>query len=94
MRSSPPIRDLRFVPASAPLRCRGLLGWTSLTRGDLQLDCLAVRRTADGRHALSFPARTDQAGEQHPYYRPVDRQTQEAIEAEVLGELRRRGVLP
>lgn len=85
------VRDVRFAAANAVLRNKGLLGWVICTYGDLQLDCLQVRRTADGRYAIGFPSRTDANGVLHPIVRPLDQAARDAIEGQVLTELRRRG---
>jgi hypothetical protein len=66
----------------------GLLGWiTCRLNGRLQLDGLALRKTLDGRHTLSFPARRDGAGRQRFYLRPLDDATREAIEQQVFKAL-------
>ncbi len=66
----------------------GLLGWVSCSiNGSLRLDGIAVRRTADGRLALSFPARRDDAGRRHFYIRPVDDLARRAIEHTVFAAL-------
>lgn len=68
----------------------GLLGYLSVAYGDLVLDSIVLRRTADGRFALSFPARTDRAGRRHSFIRPADDQARQAIEAELLWQLGER----
>ncbi len=89
------VSDLRFAAANPALRSKGLLGWANLSLdGKIQLDCLAVRRTVSGEIALSFPSRTDASGVMHPYYMPLDDEIRRAIESQVIGELRARGVLP
>ena len=88
------VTDIRFAAANAALRSKGLLGWVCLNvDGTLQLDCLALRRTAAGEYALSLPCRTDANGIMHPYYRPLADETRRAIEVQVVDELRRRGML-
>lgn len=94
MRSSIAVSEIRFAPANTALRSKGLIGWVCCSYGDLQLDGLRVLRTGDGRHSLGFPTRTDERGIRHPYYRPLDQESRDAIEAAVLGELRRRGLIP
>ena len=69
----------------------GLLGYLSVAYGDLILDGIVLRRTADGRCVLSFPARTDRSGRRHSYIRPVDDEARRQIEAVILGELGQRG---
>ena len=68
----------------------GLLGFLSVTDGNLVLDGICLRRTSDGRYALSFPARTDRAGRKHSYIRPADDEARQAIEAEILWQLGER----
>lgn len=65
----------------------GLLGYLSVSYGSLVLDGLVLRRTADARYALSFPARTDRAGRRHSYIRPANDEVRKAIEAELLWQL-------
>ncbi len=67
--------------------CTGLLGYLSVTYGDLVLDGIVLRRTSEGRFALSFPARTDRAGKRHSYIRPVDDAARQAVERELLRQL-------
>jgi DNA-binding cell septation regulator SpoVG len=88
------ISDIRFAPACADLREKGLLGWVCCSlNGELQLDGIAVRRTRDGRYVLSFPARTDSNGVTHDYVRPLSSDVRDAIQVQVIGTLRRRGFL-
>jgi hypothetical protein len=64
----------------------GLLGFLSLHYGVLIVDGVTVRRTAEGRLALSFPERRDGKGRRHPVVRPVDDAARRAIEAAVFGQ--------
>ena len=64
----------------------GLLGYLSIFYGDLALDGLTVRRTANGRLTLSFPERRDARGRRHPYIRPNDDDARQQIERAVFGE--------
>jgi hypothetical protein len=63
---------------------RGLLGFLSLAYGDLILDGVAVRRTADGRMTLSWPERRDRLGRAHPYLRPISDEARRRIEHAVF----------
>jgi len=81
------ITNLHVVPAGDADRARGLLGFASFTLGSFRLDSVALRRTRDGRFALSFPVRHDRSGRQHSIIRPVDDATRRAIEAAVLASL-------
>ncbi|MBZ0154103.1 MAG: hypothetical protein K8J09_21470 [Planctomycetes bacterium] len=67
-----------------------MLGFISVTYGTLVLDGICLRRTAEGRYTLSFPARTDRAGRRHPYIRPVDDSVRQEIEREILWQLGER----
>lgn len=79
-----------WVRGSEDDRRAGLLGFLSLIYGDLVLDGVVLRRTADGRHALSFPARTDRAGRRHSYIRPIDDKIRQDVEREILWQLGER----
>ena len=68
----------------------GLLGWISVEYGSLILDGITLRRSADGRFILSFPARTDRAGRRHSYIRPADDAARKAIQATILAQLGQR----
>ena len=65
----------------------GLLGWISVELHNVILDGITLRRTTDGRFALSFPARTDREGRRHSVIRPVDDLARKSIEREILGQL-------
>jgi DNA-binding cell septation regulator SpoVG len=66
----------------------GLLGWIQCrVNRSLLLDGLTLRRTQDGRLALSFPARRDRAGNQRFYVRPLDDETRCEIERQVFAAL-------
>ena len=84
------VRVRTWVRGSEDDARTGLLGWLSVEYGSLVLDGIVLRRTADGRYALSFPARTDRAGRRHSYIRPADDEARNAIEAEILWQLEER----
>ena len=92
--NDPDVRVRTWVKASDAEIRTGLLGFMSIEYGDLILDSIVLRRTADGRFALSFPARTDRAGRRHPYLRPVDDEARREIEREILAQLSEREVAP
>ena len=79
-----------WVHASASDVRTGLLGYLTVAYHDLILDSVVLRRTADGRFALSFPARTDRGGRRHPFVRPADDEARKAIEREILSQLTER----
>jgi DNA-binding cell septation regulator SpoVG len=79
---------IELVTAGPEAAETGLIGFiTCRLNHALQLDGLALRKTQDGRHVLSFPARRDHAGRQRFYVRPLDDETREAIESQVLSAL-------
>ena len=84
------VRVRTWVKAGEAEIKSGLLGFLSVTYGNLVLDGICLRRTSDGRYALSFPARTDRAGRKHSYIRPADDEARQAIEAEILWQLGER----
>lgn len=84
------VRVHSWTPASAADVRSGLLGFVAAQYGNLILDCLAVRRTADGRIVLSYPARTDRGGRRHAIVRPLDDAAREELEREVLRQIGER----
>jgi hypothetical protein len=88
------VTAIRFAPASAPFISKGCLGWVCAEYAGLRLDGLRVRRHEDGHYSLGFPSRVDANGVEHAFFRPLDQGARDSIEAQVLGELRRRGQLP
>ncbi len=86
----PGIRIRTWVRATDSDLRGGLLGYLSVVYGDLVLDAITLRRTAHGRLALSFPAKTDRSGRRHSYFRPIDDDARCAIERAVLGEIAAR----
>ena len=82
------VSDVRFTPASAIDQRSGVLGWMTFIVGEgLRIDNVAVRRTRDGRIALSFPARRSRDGRQHPLVHPVDDRSRRRLEREILARL-------
>ena len=81
------LTDVRFKAADANALQTGLLGWLTFSIGPLQVDGVTLRRTADGRTTLSFPARRDRAGRQHFYVRPLNDDARRVIEHQVLRAL-------
>ena len=83
----PDISVRTWIRASTDETRSGLLGYLSIRYGDLLLDGVVLRRTSQGRLALSFPARTDRGGRRHSFIRPIDDDARRAIEAALLGQL-------
>lgn len=84
------VRVRSWVRATETEIRTGMLGFLSVEYGDLILDGIVLRKTAEGRYALSFPARTDRAGRRHSFIRPVDDGARKEIERQVLGQLGQR----
>lgn len=82
------IRIRSWVRASAEDQRDGLEGYLSLFVGLLVVDNITLRRTAEGRYALSFPRRTSKSGQHHAIVRPIDDQARQAIEHHLLAQLR------
>ena len=85
--AEPQIRIRSWVKASESEIRTGLLGYLSVFYGDLVLDGIVLRRPADGRFALSFPARTDKSGRRHSYIKPASDEVRQDIERELLRQL-------
>jgi hypothetical protein len=82
------ISGVGFTRATADDVRRGLLGYVTLTFAELLLlDGVTLRLTETGKHALSFPSRTDKQGRRHPYYRPLDDRARQIIERAVFDVL-------
>ena len=82
-----PVADVRLVAASFVQVRTGLLGWLSCRYGGLLIDGVTLRQKSDGSLALSWPARRDSRGRDHPVVRPMDDAARRALEAAILGEL-------
>lgn len=79
------VSGIGFTPATPEEVRRGLVGYITLTFADLLLlDGVTLRVTESGRHALSFPCRTDARGHRHPYFRPQDDRARRVIERAVF----------
>jgi len=87
MSTRPRVTAVRLTRARA---ANGLIGWLGCTVAGLHLDGLTLRRTRNGRFAISFPCRRDGHGRKHPIVRPRDA----SLERAILSALRRQGALP
>ncbi len=93
MRELPVVSEVRLVVATEPDQRRGLLGYVCmLIDGCLCVDGVALRRTREGRLALSFPCRKDGAGQKHYVVRPLDNAARVSIECQVLAALGLEGM--
>ena len=89
----PKIRVRTWADATDAEARTGLIAYLSVTYGALVLDGIALRRTAEGRFALSFPERTDRAGRRHAIVRPADAAARQEIERQILAQLGQRAEL-
>ena len=82
------IDNVHLTSSSSSDVLDGLLGWIRCSiNGELFLDGLTLRRTADGRLTISFPARRDRSGRLHPCVRPADDTVRRTIEDQVFAAL-------
>jgi DNA-binding cell septation regulator SpoVG len=82
-----------YRPARSLDVAAGLLGYARVQVGDLVVDSVAIRRARDGRHLISLPSRRDRGGVEHSVVAPVSSAVGRELEALVLADLRRQGVL-
>jgi DNA-binding cell septation regulator SpoVG len=81
------VSEVCLTSASREDQARGYLGRVKFVlNGRLRLD-VALRRTLDGRHALSFPAKRDLAGRLRHVVQPLDHETRREIERQVFSAL-------
>ena len=82
------IDNVQFASAPRHEQSRGLIGWVSCTMNDtVKLAGLTLRRTLEGRLALSFPSKRDSQGREHFIVRPLDDATRRKIEREIFTAL-------
>ncbi|HEX5010794.1 MAG TPA: hypothetical protein VFY71_10355 [Planctomycetota bacterium] len=83
------VAEVRFVPAGVEDAERGLLGYVAcVVNGALKVDGLTLRRTLAGELRLSWPSRTDRAGQRHPLVHPVSDEARREVERQVYAALR------
>lgn len=82
------ITSVGFTSASPTDVRTGLLGWVTCVIDDaLLIDGITLRRTADGRITLSYPARRDGSGRQHFFVRPLDDDARRYLERQIFAKL-------
>lgn len=82
------LHDFRFTAADATHIRTGLLGWISFAvNGGLRIDGVTLRRTADGRLALSFPLKLAKDGRKHSLVSPLSDIARQDIESQVFEAL-------
>jgi hypothetical protein len=87
MRGQISITRVRFRPASRRDVNEGLLGWVKFEHGGLLVEGVTVRRTRDGKLALSFPRHLDREGRERYPVRPISDRARRAIERQIFAEL-------
>jgi hypothetical protein len=87
MTTKPTITRIRFRPASHRDVLAGLLGWLKFEHGDFLVEGVTVRRTREGKLALSFPRHLDRDGRERYPVRPISDRARRAIEKQVFAEL-------
>ena len=85
--TAPKVSSVRMIPSSKAEAESGLFGYVSFRLGPVLVDGVTLRRTLDGDLTLSYPARRDGAGRDHPYIRPLNGEVRQAIEAQILEAL-------
>lgn len=86
--TAPLVSDVRITATLRRDQDAGLVAYVRATvAGALVIDGLTIRRTRGGAYALSFPSRRDRRGLEHPYFMPLDREAERAIEEAVLAAL-------
>ena len=89
------VTSVRFRPAPSFDRRDGLLGFAAVTiNHTLAVESVAVRRTRAGKNVISLPTRRDGKGVQHAIVAVTTHEAHQALESQVLAELRVQGVLP
>jgi hypothetical protein len=82
------VSNVKLVAAPRAQQELGMLGYVSFELdGMLGLDGVTLRKTRDGRLTLSYPARRDGRGVDHPLVRPLSHRAMKVIESQVLCSL-------
>ena len=82
------IDNVVFTPSRAKDRPSGLLGFVEFVlNGALRLDSITLRRTRDGRLALSYPSRRDRNDVEHFIVAPLGDDARREVERQVFAAL-------
>ena len=81
------VTGVSFQAARPELVDTGLLGWIEFSVAGLRVEGVTLRRTADGRYALSFPERRLLRNHRRYYVRPLDDRARRHIERQVFSAL-------
>jgi hypothetical protein len=82
------VSRLRFVPARAGDRDQRLIGWASFALGDLLVDGVAVKLSAEGQPTINWPARYDRTGILRHSVQPLTDEARVEIERQLLEQLK------
>ncbi len=67
---------------------RGLWGWvTCIVNNAFKLDGITLRQTSQSLLSLSWPARRDRTGQQHPYFRLLKNTDRQQLERAIFSAL-------
>jgi hypothetical protein len=92
--NSPVISEVRFTPARQLDREDGLLGWLRVRfEAEIEVDGACLRRTLDGRLAVTWPQRLDGHGRPHRIVHLTSGVARRSVESQILDALREQGVL-
>ena len=87
------LSDLVFTPASDMDRRAGLLGYVRVTVNDaLRLDGITIRAERGGCLSVSYPERSSRSAQRIPLMRPVHARAARLFQAQILDELKKRGI--
>jgi DNA-binding cell septation regulator SpoVG len=89
------LHDVAFAPASATQRARGVLGFVTVSmNGGVRVYGFTVVTLPRREYDVHFPTRRDDRGRHHDAIRPLGPAARRNIVRQILGELRRQGVIP
>ena len=82
------VSQVQFTVAPPKDQETGLLGYVSFTVAQaFRFDGVTLRQTGEGNLTLSYPARRDRHGHDHPHIRPADTPTRIDVEQQVFAAL-------
>lgn len=91
---TPQVTAVRFTRAPAGDARQGLLGWLRVRfEAEIEVDGACLRRTLDGRLAVTWPQRLDGHGRPHRIVHLTSGVARRSVESQILDALREQGVL-
>lgn len=84
------VAHVRFTRASAELERTGLMGWVRCHLNGIEVDGIAIRRTAEGRIVPFLPERQDKSGKLHRVVWIPDADERDSVSRSILAVLRAR----